>query len=769
MGGLLQAIKGAIGLGSPSQSDGAIGMGDGIDSNAALQYVSEKWTERKNAYVVYHSAVWLTFLYYANQSWVEWDDTRKMWQPQTTTDEWVPRPRINRFSPTVDAVASNFAQIPEVEAIAKPDDDPTAVMVSQVCTKLSEYIVVKESLKRQIGQALDRAGLSAQLFVLCGGMFSIIRVKNSKTNKPREAMQDTYGYTCGNCDRYVTDTPGNEPPQFCPQCGNAIVAEQTQVKGIQTGEDGTPVMDQLDNYELSLDIGSTLPAFPRPGATSIEDSPDFLWANRMPLDAIWYRWNFEATADAVWPDGYSVTYEHALNFWYTGYSSSSVQVKDSCMVLEMYIPPNKVKAFPDGFYQVVANDKEVHGEKWEFPEHPVTMGEYLRLPTIFFPRSISFDLCEIQRELNAYESIIKLHAMTSAVDPILQDVSTLVSEITGRADKVIKYRKIGPASEKPERMPAGHLDDGIYKQRDNLHAEFQNISMAVNAFRGQQEGAITAASAIQQLRQQAELMFGKPAGNWNNFWCETIRKYVKFMQFYMTFEQLQPLVGPGMDDEIKAFLNADLDTMTDWVTTTHGLPKTRDERRQEMMLLFDKGALDINDPAIKSKVFELFGETGLMQTFNRDATNARLENQLFKTGAGQPGMPYVPPNIKPLPIIEDMNVHLYFHKDTAKSRDFQKWDPMAKQNLIQHIMETTDEIDKQETAGMIKRLTAAAAAASVKGLSKGGPHSGSAMAASGQIQTTALQQASNENKNVQGQTPQLSGNKPTPVSNGAGQ
>jgi hypothetical protein len=32
----------------------------------------------------------------------------------------------------------------------------------------------------------------------------------------------------------------------------------------------------------------------------------------------------------------------------------------------------------------------------------------------------------------------------------------------------------------PHRMGAGHLDDGIYKQRDNLHAEFQNVSMAVN-------------------------------------------------------------------------------------------------------------------------------------------------------------------------------------------------------------------------------------------------------------------------------------------------
>src|SRR5215469_13722129 len=691
MGGFLNAIKGAIGLGNQGQGDSDPGVGSGLDSNKALQYTQDKWNDRKNAYVVYHQSIWQSLLFYANQSWIDWDDARKVWQPQQPTDEWVPRPRINRFSPTVDAVASNFAQIPEIESVPKPQDDPTANMVSEVCTKLAEYIVVKEALKHQMGQMLDKAGLTAQLFILCRGVFSIIRVKNSKTNIPVQGMMGAYGYTCPNCDRYVVGAPGQEAPQFCPQCGNPIEAEETQVMGPMMNSDGTPQMEEQDSYELSLEIGNTLWAYPRPGATSIDDSPDILWANRMPLDNIWYRWNFEAQPDAIWPDGYSVTYEHALNFWYTGYSNTTIQIKDSCMVLEMYVPPGKAKDFPDGFYNVIINDKVAHEEEWEFPEHPLTMGEYLRLPTIFFPRSIAFDLVEIQRELNAYESVIKLHAMTSAVESILQDVSTVVTEITGRSDKVIKYRKISPASEKPERMPAGHLDDGIYKQRDNLHAEFQNISMAVNAFRGQQEGAITAASAIQQLRQQAELMFGKPAANWNSFWCETIRKYVKFIQHYFTEVQINAIVGPGLEDEVKAFIGADLNKVTDWVTTTHGLPKTRDERRQEMMMLFDKGALDITDPAVKQRIFELFGETGLMQSFNRDATNARLENQLIKNGTGMPGQPYAAPNIVPIPIIEDMDIHLYFHKDAAKSRDFQKWQPEAKQGLMMHIMATMDE------------------------------------------------------------------------------
>lgn len=696
--------------------------------------------------------------------WIDWDDSRKLWQPQMPTgggDDWVPRPRINRFSPTIDAVASNFAKVPEIESIPVPNDDPTANMVSEVANKLVDYVMVKEGLKQQTQQQLDKAGLAAQLFVLCGGMFSIIRVKNEKTNIPKQGMLDTYSYTCPKCDRYVTMQPGEQAPQFCPNCGNPVTAEDAQMMGPITQSDGNPEMTTEDSYDLDIEIGSTLWSFPRPAAYSMEDSPNMLWAQRRDLDEIYMRWNFEAQPDAEWPDGYAVTYDYALNFWYMGYSSSSLQVKDSCMVKEMYVPPNKMKEFPGGYYNVVINGQEAHFEEWEFPEHPLTMGEYLRLPTIFFPRSIAFDLVPIQRELNSYESMIKLHGMTTAVDPIVVDVTTLVGEITGRSDKVIKYRAISPTSKPPERMGAGHLDDGIYKQRDNLHAEFQNISMAVNAFRGQQEGAITAAAAIQQLRSQAELMFGKPSANWNAFWTETIRKYIKFMQYYFTFEQLMRIIGPGMEDEVKAFQGADLDVMTQWLSTTHGLPKTRDERRTEMMMLFDKGALDMTDPAVKEKVFELFGETGMMTAFNKNATNARLENQEFKVGHGQPGGPYQPPQIAPLPLVEDMNVHMYWHKDAALSRDFQKWDKGAKQALFSHIMATQGELDNMQITQMSKALTAQAAQQSVKALSKGGPHSADAASSSADVQSTALDQASAMNQNTQGQSPGLA--KPTPV------
>src|SRR5271166_5331894 len=168
MGALLAAIKGAIGLGNQGQGDSDPGVGSGLDSNKALQYTQDKWNDRKNAYIVYHQSVWQTLLFYANQSWIDWDDARKVWQPQQPTDEWVPRPRINRFSPTIDAVASNFYQLPEIEAVPKQDmqDDPQANVIADVCSQLVAYAVVKEGLKHQQGTQEDKVGSAAQQFVL---------------------------------------------------------------------------------------------------------------------------------------------------------------------------------------------------------------------------------------------------------------------------------------------------------------------------------------------------------------------------------------------------------------------------------------------------------------------------------------------------------------------------------------------------------------------------------------------------------------------------
>src|SRR5262245_55016447 len=120
-----------------------------------------------------------------------------------------------------------------------------------------------------------------------------------------------------------------------------------------------------------------------------------------------------------------------------------------------------------------------------------------------------------------------------------------------------------------------------------------------------------------------------------------------------------------------------------------------------MMLLYDKGALDINDPSVKQKIFELFGDTGMMQNFNLDATRARMNVRKIKdSGAMQPGMavPVVPQIPQFRPGIDDPEVHHAIATDAAKNLDFDNWPPASQAALMGYIQQIQGVLAEQAMA-----------------------------------------------------------------------
>jgi hypothetical protein len=406
------------------------------------------------------------------------------------------------------------------------------------------------------------------------------------------------------------------------------------------------------------------------------NSPYHFFAERMSIDEIYYRFNFEASADNEQVDGFNSVYENLLNQTYLGYNYTQQQ-KDSALVIIAFVEPRKLKDYPDGFYLVRINGKVAQYKKWNdiFCEHPLTKFDFVQAPGLYFPRSVSFDMAEVQKEFVENESLIKLHVQESATEPIVADENSKVSEINGRGDKVIWWRAFAPGVKEPHRMRHGQMDEQVYVRSQNLKRELENIAHTVSVFRGEQPGSITAAAAISTLRGQAELQFAKPVANWANGWKETCRKVVKNYQRYFSVAQIVEIVGPDKTRQVEDFLRADLDTCLEFKATAAGLPKTRDEKRQEMITLFDKGALDLNDPNVKQKVFELFGDTGLFRTFNDDARRARFN--VRKMAAGQAA--------EFRSGIDNTDIHLGIALETAKNLDFDKWPPEAQKLVFDYI------------------------------------------------------------------------------------
>ncbi len=400
------------------------------------------------------------------------------------------------------------------------------------------------------------------------------------------------------------------------------------------------------------------------------------------------RTGLEATPDGEYPDGFNTSYQNELIYWYLGYATPMEANADSCLFDEWWCEPGKKEEFPEGCYAIYFNGKVQDAQPWSELgpiDHPLTKGDMQALPGIFFPRASSFDLCEIQAQLTRLDSMIELHLKTSAVEPIVIDENTKVSEITGRADKIVYWRSIGPGSKEPHRMAHGVLDPQVYERVKYLEQKGESIAATVSVFRGEQPGSITAASAIAQLRGQAEMQFATPVKNWNGFWKETIRKCLFFYQKY-PLDELVQIIGQDKISQINDFINCDLKKCLEFIATSNGLPRTRDERRQEMMVLFDKGALDTNDPQVRQKLFELFGDTGMMDNFNEDATRARYVVRSIKEKAVAP--PFRAG-------IDDPNIHESIATSAAKQMDFEQWPPPSQQALIAYIQSTQQVIQQQ--------------------------------------------------------------------------
>jgi hypothetical protein len=676
---LTQLIKSA-----KSAISSAVGEGKKTDLQSRVEeFGTSHWNDLKSAYITYHQTVWDSFLKYAGVLWIQWNANQKVFEVSSAEDEWTPMPEVNRFSPTIDAMISNFSTVPEIEAVPNRLTDPEAFAISDVATRLAQHIIKTCSLHKDFKGDEDKPGRAGALLTLTGTVFThVFPTSEEIGSKPVTAVGPAFGVSCPTCKTYQTIPAATVPDPsalaVCPQCQGPTQVEQTQAP-IDTGK-----VEPIMQHGVRVEIGNPIFALPRPGARFMGESGYFFWAQRMNVNEVWQMFDIEAQPDAIYLDGYSVTGDHALQYYYTGSSSSTLRTKEECMVVQLFIEPGKVKDVPEGAYGIMIGQEWVHVEPWPFVEHPVTKANYKNMPTMFFGRTDATDLAKLQKETNHYEALIKLHAMTSSQDPILQDENTQVDEITNRGDRVIKYRSLGPGSQPPSRLQHGTLDNGVYVQRDKLQAEFQNTSGAVNVWKGEAPGSITAASAISQLRGQAEQMFGTPLGNWQALWSETIRKGVKILQATMEPWEIAAIIGDDRDTDIDMFKRADLDQTMEWVSTRAGLPRTRDERRQELMMLWDKQALDMSDVNVKQEIADLFGETGMMQQFNKDATRARMENQQVKEGTLQ--------NLQPMIGIEDLSTHYEIHIEQIKSLDFDKWPSPAKQLLIEHALATKDAL-----------------------------------------------------------------------------
>lgn len=705
--------KHAAGLGMPQEADNTTTTPSPIEARLAT-FIGDHWEDLRTSYTVFHQMCWQNILYYAGQLWINWDASRRIWYPAVPDDEYTPQPNVNYFAPAIDSITAIF-KIPAIECMPKQQTNEDAHEVAEIGNALADEFMRQNALDNG-GSSLDKTGkgdIASQLFTLCGNFFTIVKQKEYGVGEQPDI--ETVPININQCPQCATITrtpvpdpatvpspgdllmgqqvngPGITPPTppICQQCQVPMTSSpSTDTRQKKDPITGVPLTNPIIKHTAECHVGNPLFALPRAGSSCPEAAGYTFWAERMWIDDIYRLWKFEAQPDNQYLDSMESSWEIAMNYYFTGYSNLTLSNRESALVLIVYIEPDRLKEIPEGGVAVWINGQLVRYDRWQdvsYFGHQLTHAGYLKMPTTYFYRTSAFDLAQVQKELNRYESVIALHSMTAASDSLVIDENTKVSNVSGRGDRIIYFRSIGPGSKEPHRLVHGSLDNGIYEQRQKLQDVLQNISGAVNVWRGQQAGSVTAASGISQLRSQAEQMFSKPVDNWNGCWTATVAKGVKILQKVLQPWEIAAIMGKGHDVQIAKFKAANLDDMLEWKATTHGLPKTRDERRQDLLSLFDRKMLDIQDPNVREEIAELFGNTGMGIAFNLDATRARAEND--RMGKGE--------KVQFMPDVEDLQVHLFIHGEFIKRLDFDQLEQPVQQLVLSHYMETKMALNQQ--------------------------------------------------------------------------
>jgi hypothetical protein len=715
-GGPFQAVSEGDAALPPDKNLAGLGMKRTEDDQTTptgtkiTTWFTQNWEDLRSAYTVYHQLCWQNILFYAGELWIQWDRSRKVYYSAVPEDEYTPMPNVNEFAPGIDAITSVY-QIPNVQCTPKNEGDTDAHEIAEIANEVANEVCRRNGMAEG-GTTKDKDGVgdrAGQLFTLCGNLFTITDRKQANVSQvPIMETVPMMQVTCPLC-KYQNQVPPDDPSLMvppssmlmgqqvspggmsapCPKCGAPMESQPTQKTQQATDPTtGQPATRSVITWEVRIRVGNPLFCLPQPGAISQHAASYHVWAERMQLDDIYKEWNYEAQPDNQFLDTMESSWEIAMNFYFTGYSSLTLASKNSALVCIIFIEPDRMKEIPEGGVAVWCNGKVIHLYKWEeyCPiGHALTHIGYLNMPTTYFYRTPAMDMANVQRELNRYESIIALHGMTSASDSLIIDENTKVSNVSGRGDRIIYWRSIGPGSREPHRLEHGTLDSGVYEQRQHLRDVLQNISGAVAVFRGQQAGSVTSAAGISQLRGQAEQMFSKPVNNWKQGWVQTISKGVELAQQSWQEWEILKFVGPGKEVQIAKFKQAKLSDLLTWAAGQHGLPQTRDEKRQDLLDLYDRKMLDTSDPDVRSRINELFGESGLENEFNLDATRARWENGQLSHGQ----------EVQFMPEIEDLATHLAIHGKIIKRLDFDKLDDNIKELIFNHYMETKMALQQQ--------------------------------------------------------------------------
>lgn len=441
--------------------------------------------------------------------------------------------------------------------------------------------------------------------------------------------------------------------------------------------------------------------------TDIEDQPWVMHVSVMPVDEAEFAWKDQLTAPL---NGDVASEDDILNSAYLDLNGTDTNQKNSVLVHEVWIKPNRNKNFPNGGLVTVVGGQVVqYVDQWPYqsPKYPFSK-IHDTYNGQFYARSTIQDLIPLQREYNRTRAQIieaknrmakpQLIAPSGSIDP---------SKITTEPGLVIEYR---PGFQPPQPLPLQGLPAYVLQEVDRLDMEFDTISGQNQISRGGVPPGVHAATAIQFLQEQADVRISDAIASIEEAIGKLAYNALNLVSQFWTTPRVVRTTGRDSSFDSILFKGSDLRDNTDIrVEAGSALPTSKAAKQAFIMDLMKMQFIPADEGL---KLLEVGGVDTLYEDLEMDDRQIQRENirmqsvsaalmdeynaimgqydqfadpvsGLVHTPDGQP----IPPPDMPVPVNtwDDHGKHIDLHNKFRKGQSFEALPDHVKDLFDMHV------------------------------------------------------------------------------------
>ena len=618
-----------------------------------------------------HERDWYrNLLFKQAHQWIVWDEVGRRFKDKKLKP-WVPKPVTNKFAATMDTLVSLLLRVePPLQWSPADINDEMQRTIAETATHIMDMI------KEQTKLRLLRHDVASWL-AYTGNAF-LVNLYDEKGGSPISVPY----LQCAQCQ---TEGLPTEFEQGCPNCGNTLgnqysidetgqVREETFMGGSIRTEVATP-------FEIYGDYRIPWP-----------DASEFQRLKKRPLDYFkkQYGKSVEADSSATLSEFYADTLPYLASSM--GATTLRTAAKEAATErLYCRLPDDD---FPNGLYVIATSQKIL--EKSDLPYKdfqdkpflPLVHFAFDPIPGSAMAKTVANDLAIKQRQRNELESLIQLIVSRMANPVWIVPYGADVEGFSGQPGAVLKVYQLTPnGGNQPQRLPGENVPSSVMQWLEKIDSDFDDVSSVYDTLKGGAAPGVTAGYAIQLLTERGQSRWGPLFQRWENGWVQWSQQTTAMVREYMPSDQIRKTLGENGDWEIQSFKTQDLTGFK--IKVEQGSIKPRSELSEQAQIdnLIAKGMIDLMNPAVKSEVLRSIGMSKYDQHSDIDMKDAAKEEDGFYRIATQ-----MPPNpmvlmgaVRFRELIDNHQVHIYSHKQFAKSDKFMKLPAEYQQVWYQHI------------------------------------------------------------------------------------